>query len=136
MGMNLNDLIETKYIKQEDVDGEVLVTIRSVKKENVAKEDDEPKYKGVIKFDEFKKPMVANPTNLKRIAKAFGNDTEGWIEKQVILYVDPDVEFGGKIVGGLRLRVPSRIAKGAAPKRSLDDVNAELGGVDPQDPPF
>ena len=49
--------------------------------------------------------MVVNSTNIKRLAKACASeDTEDWTGKQVVLYVDPDVEFGGNVVGGLRIR--------------------------------
>jgi hypothetical protein len=49
--------------------------------------------------------MVLNSTNIKRLAKACNSDdTDEWIGKQVTLYVDPDVEFAGNVVGGLRIR--------------------------------
>ncbi len=61
----------------------------------------------MIHFKEFEKGMVLNKTNLKRIAFVTGSDeTDDWGGKQVVLYTDPDVEFGGDIVGGLRIRKP------------------------------
>ena len=101
---NIGDMIESKYLKQSDVQSDVVVTIQGVKKANVAREGDEPEYKWLIKFEEFKKPMVLNATNIKRLAKACGNETDEWVGKHVELYVDPDVEFAGNIVGGLRIR--------------------------------
>lgn len=102
--MNINDLIPSKYLKQSDVTDETLVTVQGLKKVNVAREDDDPEYKFVIKFQEFDKPMVLNSTNIKRLGKALGDETDGWVGGQVMLYVDPDIEFGGNIVGGLRIR--------------------------------
>lgn len=119
----IGEMIESKYLKQSDVDGEVAVTIQKVGKANVAREGDEPDYKWMIRFDELKKPMVLNSTNIKRLAKACASDdTDEWTGKKVILYVDPDVEFAGNVVGGLRIRgqkvqqeprqVPSKTAGG------------------------
>jgi hypothetical protein len=101
----IGEMIESKYLKQSDVDEDRVVTVVKVGKANVAKEGEEPEYKWLIRFKEFNKPMVLNSTNIKRLAKACASDdTDEWIEKQVVLYVDPDVEFAGNVVGGLRVR--------------------------------
>lgn len=101
----IGEMIESKYLKQSDVDADTIVTVLKVGKANVAKKDDEPEFKWLIKFEEFGKPMVLNSTNIKRLAKACSSDdTDEWIGKKVVLYVDPDVEFAGNVVGGLRIR--------------------------------
>jgi hypothetical protein len=101
----IGEMIDSKYLKQSDVDDEIIVTVEKVGKANVAKENDEPEYKWLIRFTEFKKPMVLNATNIKRLAKACDSeDTDDWIGRQVVLYVDHDVEFAGNVVGGLRIR--------------------------------
>jgi hypothetical protein len=101
----IGEMIESKYLKQSDVEDEIVVTVEKVGKANVAKKGDEPEYKWLVRFKEFEKPMVLNSTNIKRLAKACdSDDTDGWIGKQAVLYVDPDVEFAGNIVGGLRIR--------------------------------
>lgn len=101
----IGEMIESKYLKQSDVDADVVVTVQKVGKANVAPKGEEPEYKWLIRFNEFEKPMVLNSTNIKRLAKACASDdTEGWIGKQVVLYVDPDVEFAGNVVGGLRIK--------------------------------
>lgn len=113
--MKIGDMIESKYLKQSDVDGVVRVSIASLKKVNVARDDEDPEYRWTAKFHELPKPMVLNVTNLKRLAKALGDDTDNWLDEPVELYVDADIEFGGNIVGGLRLRgIPRKgIAKAA-----------------------
>lgn len=101
----IGEMIDSKYLKQSDVEQDTLVTVEKVGKANVAREGDEPEYKWLIRFTEFKKPMVLNSTNIKRLAKACASeDTDDWIGKQAVLYVDPDVEFGGNVVGGIRIR--------------------------------
>lgn len=105
----IGEMIESKYLKQSDVDDEILVTVEKVGRANVAREGDEPEYKWLIRFKEFKKPMVLNATNIKRLAKACeSDDSEEWIGKQAVLYVDPDVEFGGNVVGGLRIQAKAK----------------------------
>lgn len=128
--MKLDQLLPSKYLKQSDVPEEKVVTIRDLKKTNVAREDEDPEYKYVIFFREFDKGMVLNATNIKRLGKALGDDTDNWTDGQVILYVDPDIEFGGNVTGGLRFRAMQRKAAPAA-RKSVDDINADLN-----DPPF
>ena len=124
MGLKIGDFSNSKYLRKEDIgdDGEeVTVTIKAVKKENVARDDEEPQYKAAIYFRELPKPMIANFTNLNRIAAKYGDDTELWVDKQVKVFFDPEVMFGKERKGGLRVRVPST-------KRASndDDVNRKL----------
>lgn len=124
--MKITDMIESKYLKQSDVTEEIAVTVHSIKKVNVARDDEDPEYRWTVKFHEFAKPMVLNVTNLKRLAKALGDDTDGWIGNQVVLYVDPDIEFGGNVVGGLRLKALRSPATKARAALSDDAINRKL----------
>ena len=119
----IGEMIESKYLKQSDLADDMVVTVAKVGKANVAREGDEPEYKWLIRFNELPKPMVLNSTNIKRLAKACNSDdTDQWIGKQVVLYVDPDVEFAGNVVGGLRVRAH----KAATPTRQV--MPAPTGG--------
>ncbi len=101
----IGEMIESKYLKQSDVHEDTVVTVEKVGKANVAPKGEEPELKWLIRFTEFPKPMVLNSTNIKRLAKACGSDdTDDWVGKQAVLFVDPDVEFAGNVVGGLRIR--------------------------------
>ncbi len=124
--MKIGDMVESKYLKQSDVPDPVIVTFQSLKKVNVARDDEDPDYRWSAKFSEFAKPMILNVTNIKRSAKALGDDTEDWMGKQIELYCDPDIEFGGNIVGGLRLRGIKRSGTTAAKPRSEADINRQL----------
>ena len=102
---NVNDLGESKYLKKEDVDPAVVATIESYENVNIEKDNKPPKYKYVLKFTELEKPLVLNKTNGNRIAKITGStDFDGWIGKQIELFHDEMVEFGGELVGGIRAR--------------------------------
>ena len=50
------------------------------------------------------KALVCNATNIKRLAKIFNStDTAQW-RGSVTLYVDQEVEFANRIVGGIRVK--------------------------------
>jgi hypothetical protein len=115
----VSQMLESKYLKKDDVGEGVLATFRTFKHVNVAQEDQQADMKWVAYFNELEKPLVLNSTNIQVAAMALGSDnTDDWIGKQIVLYVDPNVSFGGKVVGGIRLRAP----KGKAVAKAEDDV--------------
>ena len=120
--MNINDMTPSKYLKQSDVPSERMVTVESLKKVNVARDDDDPEYRWTLKFREYDKPMVLNTTNIKRMGKALGDDTDGWVGGQVMLYVDPDVEYGGQVMGGLRIKNMRKTVPPSARNTAGDDI--------------
>ena len=127
----VGEMIESKYLKQSDVQDDTPVTIAKVGKANVAREGDEPEYKWLIRFNEFSKPMVLNSTNIKRLARSCNSDdTDEWIGKKVVLYVDPDVEFGGNVVGGLRIRAMKGQGNGASKDPNIEAQLASKGKFD------
>lgn len=112
----------SKFLKRDDVGRGMLVTIQEVSQENVAKEGAPEELKWCIHFRETEKPLVANFTNLQLIARACNSeDTEGWENCQVVLYDDPNVSFGGKLVGGIRVRAPKAGAVKPAPTQEEVD---------------
>lgn len=107
--MNLSDLRTSKFLKKEDVGRGVLATIHAISQENVAMEGAEPEMRAAIHFDELEKPLIVNSTNGQIIAKIAGSDTDietSWRGVKVVLYNDPNVSFGGRLVGGIRVRAP------------------------------
>lgn len=115
--MKASQMIESKYLKKEDLDGEVIVTISKIGQGNVAMEDQPQDLKWMIRFNEFTKPMVLNSTNIQLLVKACeSDDTDDWLGKEIILYVDDNVSFGGKLVGGIRIKSAK---PASAPKRPI-----------------
>jgi hypothetical protein len=106
--MNVNQLKQSKFLTRSDVGKGVLATIRGdVYQENVAKEGAPEDLKWVIEFEELEKPMVLNSTNGQLIAHITkSEESENWRGHKVVLYDDPSVSFGGKLVGGIRIRAP------------------------------
>jgi hypothetical protein len=131
--MKLDDMLESKFLKQSDFPQDRLLTIVGVKRENMAKEDEAPEYRWTVKFKELDKPMVANSTNLKRIFRICGDDTDDWTGKRIVVYVDPDIEFGGKVVGGLRVRAPKTAPAANTP---IAKVEAMKRASQPEPPPL
>jgi hypothetical protein len=105
--MKIGQMMAGKYLKKEDCDPPTLVTIDRFEEENVAREDQPQDMKWVMYFKDNEKGLVMNSTNLQLAAIAFGTqETDEWIGRSLVLYHDPNVSFGGKLVGGIRVRAP------------------------------
>lgn len=120
--MSFDELVpsNSKYLSKSDVgeDGLVL-TIKGFRME-ILKSDDGDEEKMVMHFAEDVKPMVVNRTNAQLIGVATGARNVGESKgKQIVVYNDPTVGFGGKITGGLRIK---RV--GGAPKTAPRAANA------------
>ena len=128
MTVKTSQMTSSKYLKQDDIGEGKLVTIKGLRKANVAPDDEPVENKWTMLFEELEKPLVLNATNIQLTERACGSDdTDDWIGKQIVLYVDPNVSYGGKIVGGIRVRARKGSSK-PAPAPVNDDADL--------DPPF
>ena len=96
---------ESKYLSKGDVgeDGMVL-TIKGFRREMI-KGDDGEEEKTVLHFAEAVKPMILNRTNSQLISVATGAKTAGEAKgRQLVVYNEATVSFGGRVTGGLRIR--------------------------------
>ena len=104
---NVNDLKDSKFLTKEDADPPIILTIAGWRETDVSMESQPAKLKYVLDFKEVEKPLVLNNTNGQRIALLTGKDDfDDWVGFEVTLFNDKMVEFGGKIVGGIRVHVP------------------------------
>lgn len=111
-----SEMRESKFLKKEDVGRGVLATITSCVRKNVAMEGADPEQKWCLTFQELDKPLVLNVTNIQLCEIMFGSDdTDHWIGKRIVLYTDPNVQYAGKIVGGIRVRKPKPTAPPPVP---------------------
>jgi len=103
--MNVNkDLSNSKFIKKEDVDPAVLVTIKVVNEENVAKDNEKEDLKYTVYFDELEKPLVLNQTNGILISRVCGSpESDDWPGHKIVLYNDPSIMYAGEVKGGIRV---------------------------------
>ena len=104
----VSDMIVSKFLRKEDFDEDRVMTIRGVKLEDMPGDDGQQKW--VLYFREEAKGMALNVTTIRVLEKAFGDDSDQWVGKKVKVYVDPNVSFGGRVVGGLRLMPPKNTA--------------------------
>lgn len=113
----------SKYLTKDDAgeDG-IVLTIKGFRMETL-KGDDGEEDKMVMHFMEDVKPMVLNRTNSQLIGVVTGCKTAGEARgKQLVVFNDPTVGFGGKITGGLRIKKISGAPKAAPAKaEELDD---------------
>ncbi len=82
------------------------VKIESYEKRLIEGRNGEPdKTKVCVKFEEFEKPLVMNKTNGLTIKSVTGSDMPcDSIGREIEIYVDPNIQFGSKLVEGIRLR--------------------------------
>jgi hypothetical protein len=123
-----SEMIVSKFLRKEDVgDDDIAVTIKAVSLEDMPGDSGDKRW--VLHFRELPKGMVMNSSTIKVCEKAFGTHTDNWTGGKVSLYVDPNVQFKGQVVGGLRLR-PLRTAKATlavlASKAAAEDFNDEV----------
>lgn len=101
-----------------------------------------PRKRAVVFFEGVDKPLILNGVNRETLNDALGKAPAGWLGAAVGVLVDPNVVFGGKKTGGVRLRVllPPAAAKPAkakpatkAPAAAASEWPEEKGdpGADP-----
>jgi hypothetical protein len=96
-----------KYLKKEDIPSPINTSILWTKEEEVTAPGKGTETRMVLYFDGIKKGLVLNGVNGDALAEIAGTDnTEQWSDIPVQLYTDPDVTFGNKRVGGIRIRKP------------------------------
>jgi hypothetical protein len=136
--MQRRDMLPSKYLKQSDFDsvGTILTINHATQKQNVAKSDEVPDMKHVLFFHEMGDVgLVLNAHNTNFLFDELGENSTNWGGKEVVLYVDPNVTFGEKRVGGLRLRSHAAYqAPRAATQRSQNVAALEAAPAGTQRP--
>jgi hypothetical protein len=124
--MKTSDMTQSKYMKAADLDEDTVVTVTKVGQINLAREGATPDMKWAIRFKEFDKPMVLNKTNIKRLEKALGDETDLWSGKQVVLFVD-EVDYQGDLVPAIRIKAHHGSTKVKGPGGSaLSDMESDV----------
>ena len=143
-----SDIKDSKFVRKEDVtESGNVCTIRAFERVNVAMEDQPPEYKWTMHVDGSDvqggplKPLVLNNTNWGICERAFGPDSQRWVGKRIKLFHDQNVSFGGKLVGGVRIKTPPRDAappaqQPAIPKRDDFGPPPNVDNFDDGDVPF
>lgn len=128
MGFSASEFTSGNALSQEYVKAHGpqrgIITGSKVKefKDNTGKAELRPAI--TIDLGESEKDLVLNKTNLKLLASAYGDSSDDWNGKPIVVFHDPSVSYGGRLVGGLKIKVPTAKAQpqAAAPKVDDDDI--------------
>jgi hypothetical protein len=101
--MKLDEAFPSNYVKSSDLKGRSVEVIIA----NYAMEKLGDDTKLVLYFQGASKGMVLNKTNATEIADAYTDELDQWIGRKIELYV-ARVDFQGKKVDGLRVRIPQQ----------------------------
>jgi len=106
--VNVNNVFPTKYVKAQDVNGQIQVVIAKAVMEQLGDE-----HKLVVYFEGHTKGMVLNKTNANNLSNLYGPESDGWIGKPMML-VSTFVDFQGQSTPALRLHPPQQQQQGFA----------------------
>ena len=97
---------ESKYLKHQDLNGQdVVLTIDRVTRESIKDKDGTEKKKFILYFRELEKGLVLNTTNMNTLYALLKTDESAeWIGKRITLFEKEDIEMGGQLTSGIRVR--------------------------------
>jgi len=95
---------KSRFLKAEDIKGEKKFRIKDVTEEAVGEGRDK-EVKLVVWFTNDRRGLSLNRVNNRTLRGAFGDPVKDWIGKIIVIFVVP-TEFRGKMVDGLRVRIP------------------------------
>ncbi len=102
--MRISEAYPSKYLKAADLAGQDrTVNIRACVQEELG-QGAEMEVKPVLYFDGGQKGLVLNKTNAQAIADDYGDDTEAWTGREIVLFIQK-VTFQGKLTPAIRVRV-------------------------------
>ncbi len=123
----------SKYISKEDVDPPILVQIAYLTSDQV-ENDGKLSDVAVLHFHGDVKPLILKHTNKELLKAITGAQTAGAVkDHQIVLYNDPSIMFGTRVVGGVRIRAAQQ-APAAAPVSHVPGVNQAPPAALPGDP--
>ena len=119
---------QSRFLSAADLEQEKKLRIKSVTVETV-RQGSAQEQKPVLWFTNLSKGLVLNKTNNRTLRSALGDDMEKWANAIIIVF-PTQTDFGGKLVGALRVRMPppkqATMGNGqpTGPKESLDSFAA------------
>jgi hypothetical protein len=104
---DLDQAYGSRFLQASDIgDKKIRSKISRVRKEDMTdRETGKKKVRFVIFFESIDKGLILNATNKNMLVDALGKQPASWIGASVGIFVDPNVTYGNKRTGGLRLRV-------------------------------
>ena len=97
----VSQVYQSRWLSAEDLQGKtVKVTIASAGIESVRGRDGGTEMKIAVAFVGAHKVLLCNATQARALAALFGDNTDAWIEKQVVL--TPERAPNGKLTIGVK----------------------------------
>lgn len=106
MGYDISEVYQSNsdFLKAEDIGANFwTVTVNKVD----MKSFDDGSRKLLVMFQELDKGLVLNKTNADTLGDLYGRNTDGWVNRQIMLMTMP-VDYQGKKVQAIRLRAPAQ----------------------------
>jgi hypothetical protein len=104
----------SKYLKTDDIDGELTATIAGVEAAEFEGDGGKKETKPVVVFRDLDQRLVLNRTNLAAMSVMFGDETGAWTGKKIRLHI-AKTKFKGQSMNTIR------VGK-AAEKETADNV--------------
>lgn len=127
--LSFDQLVPTnsKYLTKNDVgDDGLILTIKGFKTETI-EGDHGDEEKVIMYFEEGVNPMVLNRTNSQLVGIATGAANAGEARgKQVVVYNDPSISFGGKVTGGIRIKKIAGAPRSAPARVAIEDDGSTI----------
>jgi hypothetical protein len=131
-----DDLFPSKHLKYTDLNGKpAVVEIEKAPSEKMRGLDGAEQVKTVLHFKGAEKDLPLNMTNWDACAAICGPDTDDWAGHVIELYPDT-TPMGGKTVGCIRIRKPTKKPPSKAALPPKKPVLPEPPPEDPDDPGF
>ena len=117
--MSLDQAVPKKsnFLAKEDCgESGIIVTVAGLAMTDIEGDNGQNEHRTILKFVEDIKPMVLNQTNKELLKHVTGETTAGGVKgKRIIVYNDPTIMFGNKMVGGIRIKAVPQEQSSAAP---------------------
>jgi hypothetical protein len=104
---------ESKYLRTDDVPGELTATIAGVEAAEFDGEGGKKETKPVLVFRDHKQRLVLNRTNLAAMSVMYGDETGDWVGKKIRLHI-AKTKFKNQMMNTIRV--------GRVEKESADNV--------------
>jgi arabinogalactan endo-1,4-beta-galactosidase len=101
--MRISGAFPSDYLKAADLQGRQVKVVMS----HVEMREFDEGNKPVLFFQGKEKGVVLNKTNAHTISDAFGDDTEAWHGKEIVLF-EAMVDMKGRTVPAIRVRPPAQ----------------------------
>jgi hypothetical protein len=111
--MKGSEVFPSRYLKAEELEEDVEVTIKKVVLEELEDKKGEKAQKPVCYFEEGPKGLILNKTNWFMIAKQHGDESDDWVGKRITL-TTVDVDAFGDVVSAIRVKAPRKPVSGSA----------------------